>query len=101
MTYEETMDSTNRICPYCGSSYQVEPEDYSEDARTEECEECGKAYIAYDVFSVYHCAVPDCELNGQTHKWEAHHLHSGGHYDFCDTCGKCNPSESDDGEDDD
>ena len=40
--YEEQWDSTDRVCPYCGNSYQVECEDYSEDERVEECDECGK-----------------------------------------------------------
>lgn len=86
--YEETMDSCNRICPYCGCSYQVESEDYSEDTREEECEECGKKYHSSDMFSVDHFARPDCVLNGDDHKWEPLPI-TGGHHDFCSVCREC------------
>jgi len=34
--YTETFDDSNRVCPYCGSTYQPEGEDYSEDERAED-----------------------------------------------------------------
>jgi hypothetical protein len=52
-----TYSDEERICPYCGHSYQPESETHSEDAREEDCEKCGKTYMAYDSFSVMHYAV--------------------------------------------
>lgn len=81
----ETMDDCLRICPYCENSYQVESEDYSEDAREEECDHCGKKYYACDSFLVTHYAVPDCELNGEKHRW----AYDGNfNLQMCTRCGK-------------
>ena len=88
--YEEKMDDCNRICPYCGYSYQVESEDYSEDTREEECSECSKKFYSRENFSVTHYAIPDCEINGDVHNWEPVKT-SSGHHDFCSICGKCRP----------
>lgn len=89
--HEETFDDNDRICPYCGGRYQVESEDYSEAPRDEECFECGKTYTAYEEFSVTHHAVPDCELNGEQHKWAPASLGGGRYHDFCKICHKCKP----------
>jgi hypothetical protein len=48
----EQSDSCDAICPYCGATYQVESEDYSEFDREEECFECEKTYIIYQSFEV-------------------------------------------------
>ena len=88
--YEEMLDKCNRICPYCGESYQVESEDYSEDPREEECDECGKKYYGYESFSIYCHAKPDCELNGDKHDWKPLQV-TDGYHDFCYVCGKCRP----------
>ena len=69
--YEETESNDKRECPYCGNREEVEPEEYSEDERIEECDACGKKYFACESYSVTHCAMPDCELNGGKHEW--HH----------------------------
>jgi len=89
--YEETVNGCNRICPYCGFSYQVEGEDYSENMREEKCDECGKKFYAQESFTVDHYATPNCELNGEAHQWEPFELRRGGHHDFCSVCGKCRP----------
>lgn len=46
-------DDRFAICPYCGERYKVEPGDYSQDPRTEECEECGKTYLVWQEVSVH------------------------------------------------
>jgi len=93
--YTDELDDCEMICPYCGNKYQPEGEDYSEDCREEECEECGKTYHAHQSFSVTHHATPDCELNGEQHEWQAVSLGAGkGTHDFCATCDKCRPSGS-------
>ena len=86
--YEETWDVCNRICPYCGESYQVESEDYSEDTHEEECDDCGKKYYGHENFSVSCIAKPDCVLNGDDHIWEPIPV-KGGTHDFCSICGEC------------
>ena len=88
--FDETVHDCNRICPYCGHEYQVEAEDYSEDEREEECDECGKQFVAYDSFSVSCYAKPDCELNGDSHKFKIHENPLFGH---CEVCGKCKRME--------
>ena len=90
--YQETIDSSNRICPYCEEKYQVEAEDYSENPTVEECEYCGKKFHSHDSFSVDHHADPDCELNGENHKWEPVRIREG-HHDFCSVCDKCRPTD--------
>jgi hypothetical protein len=52
-----TCNSNDRICPYCGYCYQPESGTYGEDERIESCDGCGRAYKAYDCFSVLHYAV--------------------------------------------
>ena len=47
-------DSNLVICPYCGSSYQPEAEEFDEQEREEECGKCGKTYLVYNEFSVTH-----------------------------------------------
>lgn len=89
--YEETSNSRGRVCPYCRHEYQPEGEDFSEDRREEECGGCGKYYYAEDVFSVRHVAVPDCELNDESHDWRDKELRGGRRHPFCEKCGKCKP----------
>ena len=89
----QTFDDSERKCPYCGEAYQPESEDYSEDRRIEECNECGKNYYAHDSFSVTHYATPDCELNGEQHAWEPRSLTGGKTHPFCSKCDKCQPFE--------
>ena len=48
------IDGCNAICPYCGGSYQVEAEDYTESPVEEECGSCGKTYRRWTEFSVDH-----------------------------------------------
>ena len=88
--HEETIDAHNLVCPYCGHSYQVEAEDYSETSHIEKCCECGKKYYARSEFSVDHYAKPDCELNKEKHLWVP--IHDGSSYNFCSVCGKCKVS---------
>lgn len=89
--FDETYDDANRACPYCGHEYQPESEDYTDEPRAEECDECGKSFYARDDFSVTHIATPDCELNGETHDWQPVQLRDGTRHPFCTTCGKCQP----------
>jgi predicted Zn finger-like uncharacterized protein len=46
--------ATDRICPYCGYSYQVESEDIGEQVREEECGECGETFEFWAEISVDH-----------------------------------------------
>lgn len=48
------MDSCYVICPYCGSHYQAETEDFNEREREETCSDCGKVYLVYQEFEVTH-----------------------------------------------
>lgn len=93
-TYEEKTDSNNVICPYCGHSYQCEAEDYCEDGREEECDECGKKFHMSTYFDVTHTTEPDCELNEEQHEWESFTLRNGKTHDFCKVCNKCRPHGS-------
>lgn len=88
--YNDEIDSSDCICPYCGYRYQVESEDFSEDGRVEECGECGKKFHHSQSFSVDTCTEPDCKLNGDEHAWVAVDLQECMH-DFCSMCGKCRP----------
>lgn len=90
--FDETMDSTNRICPYCEHEYQPEGEDFSEDSRVEECEGCGKNYHAFDSITVDHHAVPDCDLNDQDHDYLVRNV-DGKNVPFCKVCGEIAPIE--------
>jgi len=85
------MDDTLVECPYCGETYQPECEDFGEDCREEECNECGKTYLLSESFSVTHIATPDCELNGETHEYEDRSLGGGRTHPFCSKCSKCQP----------
>jgi len=79
------------ICPYCKHSYQPESEDYSEDTREQECSECEKKFWLHQNFSVSHVVKPDCELNGEQHKWDfvtRHRDPQSRDYQSCDVCDK-------------
>jgi len=88
---EDQIDSDNSICPYCKHESHVESEDYSEDERVEECEECGNKFYLYQVFSVDHRTTGDCELNGEKHDYQPTPLGGGKFYPFCSKCNKCQP----------
>lgn len=94
--HEKQIDDEKAICPYCGTHWQVEAEDYDEAEREIECDECGKLYWLHDSFSVTHYTRPDCRLNGQSHKWELMTFSGGGKAFFCATCNECS-LVSDDG----
>ena len=85
--YVEQMDDVDVICPYCNERYQPEAADYSEDERVEECESCGKKYHHWDTFSITHETQPDCELNGEAHKFGE--ILQGDYisHTFCTICG--------------
>ena len=67
--FEEHADPNNSICPYCSHSYQVESEDYNEDTREIECDDCGKKYLEHQVFAVETTTEPDCDLNKENHDY--------------------------------
>jgi len=89
--FDETLNDDVVECPYCGYKYQPESEDYDEDTREEECQECSKKYYLSQSFSVTHHANPDCEINELEHNYETVKLNNGGQHDFCTVCGKCKP----------
>lgn len=86
-------DSGEIICPYCQHRFQPEAEDYSEDSREHECSECEKKFWMYQVFSVDHYSKPDCELNGERHKWELVHRHPASQ--SCVVCDKWRSTPAD------
>lgn len=81
------------ICPYCGYDYQVETEDFldEDDAEIEECGDCGKKFHRSTNYSITHEARPDCELNGEAHKFEEKPLGGGRTHPFCSVCGEIEP----------
>jgi hypothetical protein len=87
--YEDQADDNIVICPYCMAEYQPESEDFDEDTRAEECEDCGKKFYLHQSFSVTHHTRPDCELNGDTHQFERVKLTDGREADFCTVCDRC------------
>lgn len=87
--YDDQFDDNKAICPYCQHSYQVECEDYSEDRREEECDECGKTYWIEQNFSVTTQTTPDCLLNGGKHEWELMTFSDGRSAFFCAVCNEC------------
>lgn len=87
--YEAQSDGCLVICPYCGSSYQRESEDYSTDERVETCDSCGKKYHTADEFSVEHTTRPDCGLNAEPHRWRA----ITPDWRACEVCGHVEPGE--------
>ena len=89
--FEETLNDYNVECPYCGDAYQAEAEDYSEDEREQECDECGKKYFLHQNFTVTHHARPDCELNGEHHDYQPTNMRGGRSHPFCTVCSKCQP----------
>lgn len=84
--FQAGMDDAVVRCPYCKHEYQPEAEDYSEDTREVECSECEKKYWLHQSFSVDHHVKPDCELNGEQHKWDVVTRHPL--YQSCDVCDK-------------
>jgi hypothetical protein len=87
--YESQHDDDKVICPYCEHSYEVEPENYDEDSREKDCEECGKTFWLSQSFSVTHITQPDCEINAGEHKWELMNFSDLRAAFFCATCNKC------------
>ena len=85
--FEDQIDSNDSICPYCLHRYQVESEDYDEDPREGECENCGKSYWLRQIFTVTHETCPDCSLNGMEHHFEEKPLINGKKAKFCTECG--------------
>ena len=68
--FEDQIDSTLMICPYCRESYQPEGEDFHEDEDIEECNSCGKKYYCCQSISIDNISRPDCELNGEKHDYQ-------------------------------
>lgn len=88
--FDEQIDCANSICPYCGEAFEPEGEDYDEDPHAIECDGCGKKYWLKQSFAVHHISRPDCELNGNKHRWilGAPGQHTLIRWDCCDICGK-------------
>ena len=92
--YQQIINPYSQVCPYCHNSSQVKVEDCSEAPRIDECDQCGKKYRAYEMFSVNHYSGPDCELNNQEHQWEPIQLNNISSHDFCSICGKERPGKT-------
>lgn len=45
-------------CPYCGHKNYVEPADFSETEREQECQKCDKTFVQYYEFTVTHYTRP-------------------------------------------
>ena len=56
--YEQTSDSNNAVCPYCGHAYQVEAADYNAMGVEEDCGSCGRTYERHTEFDVTHYCTP-------------------------------------------
>jgi hypothetical protein len=65
LEYEQTYDSCNAICPYCGNSYQVEAEDYDASGVDEECSKCGRVYERHTEIDVTHYCTPKPNASDQ------------------------------------
>jgi hypothetical protein len=89
--FDDTANDDVVECPYCGHTYQPEPEDYDDDEREEDCGECGKKYYLSQSYSVTHHARSDCTLNGVEHDYQVVDLNNGKQHSFCTVCGKCQP----------
>ena len=85
--YEDQYDNDHEICPYCGHKHHVEGEDYNEDTREVECDECGKSYWLHQSFTVTHETIPDCKLNGEDCQYENSRFNPGSNLVFCAICG--------------
>lgn len=94
--FDDQIDGTNAICPYCKDEYQPECEDFSEDQREVECEECGQSYYLHQSFDVTHHSSPDCELNNEEHQWEPFEFNDGRSHDYCKICDKAAPYKKED-----
>ena len=86
-----TYNDEGAECPYCGRTDDVESSSYDEDSREYECESCSKKYYLHQSITVSHVGEPDCELNGETHKWAPFILRDNRAHDFCSVCGQCRP----------
>ena len=82
--FYDMSDDSEVICPYCGHVYEPEAEDFYEDSRVETCDGCGKSYHLSQYVSVTNETVPDCEINGEVHDFEAVEACT---HRFCVTCG--------------
>jgi len=89
--YDTEVDDNDSICPYCKHRYQVESEDFDEEDKEVECDECGKKYYQHQSFMVSTFTTPDCELNGEEHEWRWITLRNGKRHQFCAICDKCRP----------
>ncbi len=91
--FEVVYDDNNAVCPYCKSSWQVESEDYLPDGekRKVECDDCGKRFYLSQSYSIDHHSSPDCELNGEPHRWVPIKIRGYETHDFCSVCDKCRP----------
>jgi hypothetical protein len=90
--FTDEIDSSVVICPYCKDEYEPEGEDFNEESRIEECGNCGSKYYLNQQVTYDNCTQLDCEINGDSHKWESSELSNGNH-DFCSVCDKCRPIE--------
>lgn len=84
--YRSHCDSSESICPYCGESFQPEASEYSEVSKEIECFSCGKKYHLVQIFTVDHHSLPNCELNGEEHKWVPRDVGHGKTHPFCSVC---------------
>jgi hypothetical protein len=66
---EETYESDEVTCPYCGLK-QSESYELDEDSQQEILCDCGKKYWGERVTITNYKGMPDCELNNQKHKLE-------------------------------
>ena len=68
--YEETLESNDLKCPYCGEFMDDSWEIVKSDDRVEvECE-CGKKFWASEIVIRDFKGEADCELNGEQHQFE-------------------------------
>lgn len=68
--YEETLESADLKCPYCGE-FMIDSGEIveSDDSVEVECD-CGKKFWGSEIVIRDFKARADCELNGETHQFD-------------------------------
>jgi hypothetical protein len=85
--FDYTIEDDGYKCPYCGNTTICDDWGFDYDGEIIECDVCNKKYRASANTTTSFKAKPDCELNGEKHRFKKYSEHSK--CAFCEICGKC------------
>lgn len=87
--FDSMYENEGYRCPYCRALHYCDDWGYDYEGEVMDCEECEKKFMATAVRTIDFVSKPNCEINGEEHKYEFNRVYKEYNSYFCSVCNKC------------